>query len=382
MSDDLFRSPSPSAPNDPDAERRALVALSLVPGVGSGRLGALVGAFGTAEDVLRARPHALAAVPGVGPETARSVAAFDGWIEVDRQMARAERAGATLVTRWDDGYPARLQEIYDAPALLWVRGALTDADHRAVAVVGTRRASDYGRRVAHAFARGLAERGWTVVSGLAYGIDAAAHQGALDGGGRTVAVLGSGVDRVYPARHAHLADEIVERGALVSELALGAAPDAPNFPRRNRIVSGLAAGTLVAEAFEEGGALITARLAIEHNREVFAVPAPFDSETGRGCNRLIQRGEAKLVLTVDDVLEELGEAPAARASAARAPGAAAPDLGPVEGKLYAALTATPVHLDALCTATGYDASTALVYLLGLEFRGLVRQLAGKQFLRA
>ncbi|MCG8608693.1 DNA-processing protein DprA [bacterium] len=261
-----------------------------------------------------------------------------------------------------------------------MRGTLTDADARAVAIVGTRRSSEYGRRMAHEFALELAQRGFTVVSGLAYGIDAAAHQGALEAGGRTLAVLGSGADRIYPAKHKKLAQTIAGQGAVLSEYPLGAAPDAPNFPRRNRIISGLSLGTLVVEAFEKGGALITARIAVEQNREVFALPSPVHSRPGAGTNRLIQRGHAKLVLTVDDIVEELGlpePAPSLFSEATEPP----PDLHPIERQLFDVLEAEPQHIDTLCQKTGHDVSTALVYLLGLEFKGLVRQMAGKQFFR-
>lgn len=365
---------------DTHEEKHALVALSMAPGVGPGRIRSMIARFGSASAALSASRRALAEVPGIGPQTAAAIAAFDGHAAVEAQFERAEQAGATLVTAWDPGYPRLLRQIYDPPVFLWVRGRLTDADARAVAIVGTRRATDYGRRVAHEFAAELARRGFTIVSGLAYGIDAAAHRGALEAGGRTLAVLGSGVGRIYPARHARLAREIIMQGALLSEYAVDAAPDAPNFPRRNRVISALALGTLVAEAFETGGALITARLALEQNREVFAVPSPVHSRAGAGCNRLIQQGYAKLVLTVEDVLEELGVAPSTEAVPKEPE--PPPDLGPIERKLYEALTDSPVHLDALCAATDLDVSTALVYLLSLEFKGLVRQMAGKQFFRA
>jgi DNA processing protein len=241
-------SPEPGAPDDREAEVRALVALSLVPGVGSSRVRALVARFGSARAVFEAPAPRLAAVDGVGPGTAAAVRAFDAWDAVDRQTERAARVGAAVLAFTDDGYPALLRQIYDPPALLWVRGRLDPADAHAVAVVGTRKATDYGRRVAEAFARGLAEAGVTVVSGLAYGIDAAAHTAALDAGGRTVAVLGSGVDRIYPQGHAGIVRRILDgdAGAVLSEMPMGAAPDAGNFPRRNRIVAGLSLGTLVA----------------------------------------------------------------------------------------------------------------------------------------
>ncbi|MEM0964132.1 MAG: DNA-processing protein DprA, partial [Bacteroidota bacterium] len=273
---DLFDPESSRQLATPDGiERRALIALSLVPGVGPGRVRALLAALGSATAVFEAPAHRLVRAEGVGRQTAEAIASWSDHAEVDRQLDRADRIGARLVAFSDDEYPDLLRRIYDPPAFLWVRGQFTEADGLAVAVVGTRRASDGGRRAAEAFASGLADAGATVVSGLAYGIDVTAHRAALDTGGRTIAVLGSGVDVIYPARHKDVVHRILDQdaGAVVSELPLGAAPDAPNFPRRNRIVSGLSLATVVVEAHEKGGALLTAGIAVEQNRDVFAVPS-------------------------------------------------------------------------------------------------------------
>jgi len=384
----MTRLPFKTNPDGPDepvplGEQRALVALSQVPGVGPTRLRALLAGFGSAEAVMNASTGALSQVPDVGRKTARAIRAFDDFDAVDAQLARAERVGAYLLPTWDARYPDLLRHIYDPPPFLWVRGRVLPQDGRALAIVGTRRASDYGRRLAEEFAYELGQRGFTIVSGLAYGIDAAAHRGALRAGARTLAILGSGVDRIYPSRHTHLARDIVEgdQGALVSEFPLGAEPDAANFPRRNRIISGMAHGTLVAEAYATGGALITARLAVEQNREVFALPSPVHSTSGEGANRLIQRGHAKLVLTVEDILEELGGVAPPTPDPASTPEEPPPRLNGVEQTLYDALGPEPMHIEVLCDQTGLDASTALVYLLSLEFKGLVRQMAGKQFYR-
>jgi DNA processing protein len=325
----------------------------------------------------------------VGPQTAEAILTFEDRKAVEREMERAEQLGAHLISPWDDRFPDRLREIYDPPGFLWMRGTLQEEPAPMVTVVGTRRCTDYGRAQAHHFGAELARRGFTVVSGLAYGIDAAAHKGALDAGGRTIAVLGSGVGNVYPPKHQSLANRIVKSGALLSEYALNADPDAPNFPERNRILSGLALGTLVVESYAEGGALITARLALEQNREVFALPGAITKDSSRGTNRLIQRGHAKLVLELEDLLEELPdvtvEAPEeVDAETMRGDNGADPaaELTGEEAVLYEALTDTPLHVDALCEETGLDPSTALVHLLQLEFKGLGRQLAGKQFRRA
>ena len=378
--------PDRDVPNlDRPRERRALIALSLVSGVGATRLRALLAHFDAPSAVFRASRSALERVDGVGPQTAEAILTFDDRSAVEREVERAEAVGAELVSPWDARFPNRLREIYDPPGFLWMRGTLPEANTPRVTVVGTRRCSDYGRAQAHHFAAELARRGFTVVSGLAYGIDAAAHKGALDAGGRTVAVLGSGVGRIYPPKHTDLADRIVESGALLSEYAVDAEPDAPNFPERNRILSGLSLGTLVVESYAEGGALITARLALEQNREVFAVPGNVTKDSSRGTNRLIQRGHAKLVMALEDLLGELPdvtvEAPEDVDADTVSGASPAEDLSGEKKALYDAMGDSPVHIDALCEDTGLDPSTALVHLLDLEFEGVVRQLAGKQFRR-
>ncbi len=367
-------SPLPDAPE----ESAALVALSLIPGVGPGRIRLLVHRFGSAAAALEAPRRVLANLEGLGEATADAIRAFDGYDLVHEQWVRAQQVDARLVTEWDDDYPEALRTIYDPPVFLWVRGAFAPADARAVAIVGSRQATDLGKRIAEQFAGELAARGYTIVSGLAYGIDAAAHAAALAAGGRSIAVLGSGADRIYPSRHLPLALAMLDAGAVVSEYPLGATPDAVHFPRRNRIVSGLCLGTLVVEAYEKGGALITAGLALEQNREVFAVPGSIASPASAGCHRLIQRGHAKLVQTVDDVLAEIEPA----YQATEATPAPPPDLNAAEQQLFDALGPEPIHIDTLCARTGLDTSSALVYLLNLEFKGLVYQMAGKMFYRA
>ncbi|WP_103030358.1 DNA-processing protein DprA [Salinibacter altiplanensis] len=387
-----MRLPLPDDDDPPGRDRasdqRALIGLSLVSGVGPQRLRALLAAFETPSAIFRASRSTLTQVDGVGEQTAEAILTFDDRASVRHEMERADDLGASLVSPWDERFPNRLREIYDPPAFLWMRGTLPESDRPMVTVVGTRRCTDYGRTQAHHFGAELARRGFTVVSGLAYGIDAAAHKGALDAGGRTIAVLGSGIGRIYPQKHTALAERIAESGAVLSEYGLDAEPDAPHFPKRNRIVSGLALGTLVVESHAEGGALITARLAVEQNREVFAVPGAITKNSSRGTNRLIQRGHAKLVLEVEDMLEELpavtvkepGDVDADTVTAG-----SGPDPSGLSGDasvLYDALSATPVHVDELCEETGLDPSTALPTLLKLEFNGLVRQLAGKQFRRS
>lgn len=364
------------------AEQRALIALSLVQGVGSARSAQLVEEFGSAQGALDASPAEIARLSGIGFQTALSIVRFNDYDAVERQINRAHQVGAEMISRWDDRYPVLLKEIYDPPAFLWVRGVMKsgDQDKRSIAVVGTRRASEYGKRVAHEFASVLAGIGCTVVSGLAYGIDAQAHRAALEADGRTIAVLGSGVDRIYPGRHTRLARAMMERGAVVSEYPMGEKPDGPNFPRRNRVISGIARGTIIVEAYDEGGALITARLAVEENREVFAVPGPIHSKSSRGANALIRDGVAKLVQRVDDVLNEFGIIQNTGVSGFDSVDAGS--LSPEERRLCRALTPEPMHIDHICVGSGLDPAMALAYLLGLEFKGIVRQMAGKQFFLA
>jgi len=373
---------------DRAGEKRALIGLSLVSGIGPQRLRALLAAFDTPSEVFRASRSALTTVDGVGDQTAEAILTFDDRAAVEQEMARAADLDATLISPWDERFPDRLREIYDPPGFLWMRGTLPRVERPMVTVVGTRRCTDYGRAQAHHFAAELVRRGFTVVSGLAYGIDAAAHKGALDAGGRTIAVLGSGVGRIYPQKHTGLATRIADNGAVLSEYGLDAEPDASNFPERNRILSGLALGTLVVESYAEGGSLITARLAVEQNREVFAVPGAITKDSSRGTNRLIQRGHAKLVMELEDLLEELPEITVEdpdEVDAETVTASSGPDPEALSGNakvLYDALSDTPVHVDELCEETGLDPSTALPTLLKLEFKGLVRQLAGKQFRRS
>lgn len=363
------------------AERRALIALSLVPGVGPDRIKALVEKFSCAQDALSASQTALAHLPGIGTQTALNIVRFDEHDAVDRQIEWAEKVDAEMVTWWDERYPKLLHETYGAPAFLWVRGHIRtgSAPDRCIAIVGTRRPTNYGRRVAYEFASVLARLGFVIVSGLAYGIDAAAHSAALEADGRTIAVLGSGVDRIYPSRNTRLAHSLLERGAIISEFPMREKPDAPNFPRRNRIISGMSIGTLVIEAYEEGGALITAKLAIEQDRYVWSVPGSIHSKASRGANGLIREGPASLVQRVEDILDDLGLGDHALQPTVDVPPLELDGLPREEQILCRVLTSEPEHIDKICAMSGLDPATALVYLLNLELKGIVRQLAGKQF---
>ncbi len=365
---------------------RDILILSRIPGVGPGRLRALLAAFGSAEAVAASSPRSLRMIEGIEEKTAAAVAAFfrsgaagEAGRFADDQRMRLERSGASTVTLWDPAYPPSLRNIYDPPPLLFVRGTLRDEDAGSVAVVGTRRPSPYGLLMAERFSCALARFGLPVVSGLARGVDSAAHMASLRSGNRTIAVIGSGIDVVYPSENRGLAERIASCGAVVSEFPFGTKPDAPNFPRRNRIVSGMTLATLVIETSPEGGAMITARMALEQGREVFAVPSPVSGTRRSGTNLLIKKGNAKLTESVDDILEEL----APRLSPLKRPaaGAAPPDLTLFERTILDGCGDDPLHVDALASRARMTVPEALVHLLSLEFKGAVRQMPGKRFVR-
>jgi DNA processing protein len=346
----------------------------MVPGIGNILGVGLVRAFGSPHAVFAARDPELQCA-GVRREVRAALRRFERWREVDAQLVRLDRIGGRLVT-WDDAsYPELLRQIHDPPLFLYALGELTPADAHAVAVVGSRDASPYGRLMTAVLCEGLAGAGITVVSGLARGIDAAAHEAALRAGGRTVAVLGSGIDVVYPSEHHRLHMRIAKTGAVVSEYSLGTQPDAENFPARNRIISGLSLGTVVVEATERSGSLITAQCAAEQGREVFAVPGPVGART-RGTHQLLRQGAA-LAEAAADVLREI--APHLRAQ----PTAAAPPrLSDLETAIVAQLDALPRSVDEVIARTGLAAGTVLEALLVLELRGVVRQLPGQCFARS
>jgi DNA processing protein len=342
---------------------RAWLALALVPGLGPAQARRLAERAGG--------PEAARALPAAA--TGLDVGAWLGAsARVDHELSQLATLGASLCA-WDEpGYPVPLRAIADPPLVLAVLGTLP-TDTGAVAIVGARRASGYGRRVAEELARGLAAVGLTVSSGLATGIDAAAHAGALAAGGRTVAVLATGLDRVYPPWHAELSRRVAASGALVTEFACGTPPLPHHFPRRNRLISGLALGTVVVEAAPRSGSLITARYALEQGREVFAVPGPVGASLHEGPNRLIQEG-AKLVRNVDDILDEI--APQLRARAIATPGAA---LSEVERRVLEAMRPGDAHVDEVIRRAALPPGAALETLLALELRGVVEQQPGMRF---
>ncbi len=344
-----------------------------IEGVGSIRLRRMRERFGSLEAAWRAPSGELSQVHGIGSEIAQAIAAQRPEVDPEHELERLEHAGVGLVCHWEDAYPDHLREIPDAPAVLFVRGRMPSFE-RAVAIVGTRASTVYGNRMARAIARDLAAAGVVVVSGLARGIDTVAHLGALEAG-QTVAVLGSSLDKVYPQQNVELAGRIAERGAVLSEYSLGTEPAPGQFPARNRIVSGLCQAVVVVEAKERSGALITADMALDQNREVMAVPGPADSRHSRGPHRLIQQG-AKLIVSAEDILDELGWGrPPAKKEAA------APVLAPDEARVYEAIEAEPTTLERIAFKSGLSPQVINSILLVLELRALVTQLPGRLYVR-
>lgn len=340
------------------------------------RANALLDLFGSPAEVFRASREQLEEVPGLAPSSIDRILSPPTPAEVAADLRTAEKLQVTLLPRDDPRYPPRLREIYDPPVLLYLRGALEEADRHSVAIVGSRRASSYGSGMAETLGRDIAAYGFTVVSGLARGIDSAAHRGAV-AKGRTLACLGCGVDLVYPPENARLAERVLESGALLSENPLGSGPDGWRFPARNRVISGLSLGVVVVEAPQTSGALITAEFAMEQGREVMAVPGPADRPNSRGCHRLIRDG-ARLVETAEDVLLELG-VPAAEK---RAEQLALPlDLNPEEKRLLDLLSLQQRHADELGYETGWSPGQISSILMMLEVKGLVKRLPGGSFLR-
>jgi len=360
-------------------ELSALLQLLTVPGIGPVRVRALVGHFRSVEAVLSAPIHSLCQVEGIERTLAENIHQAKNAAIAQRQMELAEKYGCRMVTFWDAEFPEILKKIYDPPALLFVKGEIRAEDEAAIAVVGTRAPTEYGKLTTERFTAALCARGLTIVSGLARGIDTVAHQTALKSGGRTIAVLGSGLDNIYPPENRRLAQEIAPHGAVISEYFFGTKPDAVNFPRRNRLISGLTFGTLVIEAGEASGALITAQAALEQGREVFAVPGSIFSPKSHGPHRLIQDG-AKLIMSVDDILAELPRQLDMFAASPPEP-ASAVALTETEQKLMAQLSHEAIHIDQLARQTQLPTAQLLAILLDLEFKNIVKQLPGKFFIK-
>jgi DNA processing protein len=373
-------------------KRVLLLVLTLIPGIGPARIKAISTHLPDLTDVLHAGVDDLMKVPGIREPLARQVHDYLRHSEkreaaiqaAEKQIAALHHYGATLLTILDSDYPPLLKEIYDPPACLFVRGKLPAANTPGIAVVGTRRASQYGRQSTEQLCRGLVTLGAAVFSGLAYGIDMAAHIAALENGGTTVAVLASGVDTIYTDPKGKLWPKIVEQGALISEEWIGSELSPGKFPKRNRIISGISSGTLVVESDLKGGALITAANALEQNREVFAVPGSIFSHTSRGTNRLIQQGQAKAVMSAEDIVTELWPqfTNCLTENCALPENKLTDQLTAAERALMQIITMEPVHIDTLAVQSGIDVSTLLVDLFELELKAMVVQLPGQFFQKA
>lgn len=367
----------------------AFLALNLLPNIGPVRVRHLLRRFGRPEQILSASPDALRSVSGIGEEMASQIVKWEDSIDLAEEKRRMEEHGIETLTLDDDRYPPALREIHDPPFLLYLKGTLRPSDAAAIGVVGSRRTTHYGKEQAKKLSFRLARAGFCIISGLARGIDTAAHEAALAAEGRTIAVLGSGIGHIYPPENQALADRIAESGAVLSEFPVLYVPDRKSFPLRNRIVSGMSQGLLVIEAPSRSGSLITANQALEQGRSVFAVPGPIDRPTSEGCNRLIQQG-AKLVCSAEDVVEELSHEinslpldfepeswdPAEGSNDQVTP---SPELSEAESLLLDQLDGRELTIDALCDFTGMPSGIVSAHLLQLEMKAAVKQLPGKYF---
>lgn len=363
-------------------EREARVVFSMIPEIGPVRFQRIVNHFGGASRAVTAGEADWRRMPGLGEAWARRLhaACRKAFAALPGEMKRVERAGARLLVPEDEEYPPALKTLADAPFLLYIRGDWTPRDNMSVALVGSRQCSPYGRAVTERLSADLARAGVTVVSGLARGIDTAAHAAALKNKGRTVGVLGSGLDDFYPPENKALSDKMAAHGAVVSEFAMTMPPDRGHFPRRNRLIAGLSMAVVVVEAREASGALITARLAADQGREVFAVPGPVSAPGSAGPHRLLKQG-ARLAENVEDILEGIELFRDLLRQRPSPPVAAAPALSGAEGKIYSLIGLDPVGLERLAADAGLAAPAASAALVNLELKGLVRLMPGQNYVR-
>jgi DNA processing protein len=377
--------------NSPDIEK--WLKLSAADGVGPVTFGKLLSYFGSPERALGASVSELTKVDGIGSHTAQGIAASRDKADAAAELELAEKLGVWIVHLQDERYPALLKQIYDPPPVLYVKGTLTEQDNLCVAIVGSRRCSLYGSEQSSRFAHILASAGFTICSGMALGIDTAAHQGALAAGGRTIAVQGCGLAEVYPPENRKLFDTIAESGACISELPLSYQPLAENFPPRNRIIAGLSLGTIVIEAGSNSGSLLTAKAALDYNREVMAIPGKIDSPNSRGTHQLIKQG-AKLVDSIEDVMEALGYVGARLnghvSSIADSVAAKVEmplfdigrlNLSPPEKSVYDYLHTDPTHVEQLISELELPAGSVNAAIVSLRLKGLIKQLPGNMFVR-
>jgi len=365
---------------------REFVALHLIDNLGAQRIKLLLQGIEHPQLIFRLQRYELESIRGIGEKTADDILTFNEWDEVDRILEKTDRIGAEIMTYWDDDYPTLLRQIYDPPIMLWIKGDRSALDSAAVSIVGTRKAGKYGRKMADRFATELVEHGLTIISGLAYGIDGVAHRATVNAGGKTVAVLGSGIDWIYPSDHKGLAAEIVQTGgAVISEFPLGEAPEMGNFPVRNRIVSGLSLGTLVVASGIDGGSMITAKSALDQNREVFVIPHSIGHRNALGCNSLIKRGMGKLVQNVEDILTEIEvhfdekEAGLDPKQTVKEKEWKSHELDELSTKICKTLEQDISHIDNIAEQLDMDTHQLLPKLLELEMKGCVKQNVAKNF---
>ncbi len=365
---------------EPLEAKRYWIALTLIPNVSPRKFHILLENFSSPQEIWEAPPARLKEIPGFA-ESAETFCAHREKVNVSRALEQIAVLQARVVTLADTQYPEPLRAIPDAPPVLYLRGEYIEKDKLAIAIVGTRRTTSYGRRIAQQFAQELGRLGFTIVSGLAEGIDTAAHRGALKVNARTIAITGSGFARLYPQGNRKLLEEIVSNGCAMTEFAPAVAPEKWTFPQRNRIISGLSRGVLVVEAPQESGALITARWALEHNREVFAVPGSILGESHRGCHKLIKEG-AKLVESVTDILEEFKDLRVLFQVRKEKPAPAQKlPLSPLEEKIFSAIDFEPVHFDEIVSKTGLSVGEVSEGLLTLALQGVVQELEGKRYVK-
>jgi len=354
-------------------EKRYWIGFNLVKGIGAVRMRTLLAYFDSLAEAWAATPEQLQEA-GLSPKLAEAIAKARTSVDLERIWSQIEKQGITVLTWEDELYPPRLKEIEQPPPVLYVRGEVRLDDHYAVAIVGTRRITPYGRQITEDLASFLAGQGVTVISGLARGVDAVAHSAALKAGGRTVGVLGSGVDKIYPPEHLQMAEKMMTQGAVVSDYAIGTPPDSSNFPPRNRIISGLSMATVVIEAGETSGALITAEFAAEQGREIFAVPGNILAPQSKGTNKLIQNG-AHPLLCPQDLMQALNLTRAGQFKAARK----ALPADALEAQLLGALGSEPVHVDEIRNQTGLPIEKVSATLTLMELKGMVRQVGGMNY---
>ncbi len=354
-------------------DKKFWVGFNLVKGIGAVRVRALLDYFESLEDAWSAPADQLREA-GLNPKVVETLEKLRASVDLDRIWAQIEKQGIRVLTWQDELYPPRLAEIEQPPPVLYLRGEINMDDHFAVAIVGTRRITPYGRQITEELASFLAGQGITVVSGLARGVDAVAHSAALKAGGRTIGVLGSGVDKIYPPEHLQMAEQMAKHGAVISDYAVGTPPDSSNFPPRNRIISGLSMATVAIEAGETSGALITAEFAAEQGREVFAVPGSILAPQSKGTNKLIQNG-AHPLLSPQDLLQALNLTRAGEFKAARK----AIPADALEAQLLGTLGAEPVHVDEIRNQTGLPIEKVSSTLTLMELKGMVRQVGGMNY---